>query len=115
MPADLKPAPRIKDKAVFELFHSIRWSCLACSWDRPVEAHHLLSRGQGGDDVMNNLVPLCASCHRAYHNGNQNPRRMLARFLRSDAGLDHVEYLHGKLDKVNGAFAVEAFVQRLER
>lgn len=112
---DPKPAPRIRDKAVYELFHGINWSCLACSWDRPVEAHHVLSRGQGGDDVMNNLVPFCRSCHAAYHNGNQNPRRMLARFLRSEQGQDHVRYLHDKMDPVNGVFAVESFVQRLER
>ena len=29
----------------------------------PMELHHLVPRGMGGDDVAANLVPLCAACH----------------------------------------------------
>jgi 5-methylcytosine-specific restriction endonuclease McrA len=29
----------------------------------PMEFHHLVPRSQGGDDVADNLVPLCAACH----------------------------------------------------
>lgn len=29
----------------------------------PVEYHHLVSRSRGGDDVADNIVPLCKACH----------------------------------------------------
>lgn len=28
-----------------------------------IQLHHLLSRAQGGDDVVENIVPLCPECH----------------------------------------------------
>jgi hypothetical protein len=28
-----------------------------------MQAHHLVARAKGGDDVADNLVPLCAICH----------------------------------------------------
>lgn len=30
-----------------------------------IHFHHLVGRGQGGDDVAANIVPLCADCHHA--------------------------------------------------
>lgn len=27
------------------------------------QLHHLVSRARGGDDVADNLIPLCAKCH----------------------------------------------------
>ena len=35
-----------------------------CCGDPYQELHHILSRGQGGDDVTVNLAPLCRTCHR---------------------------------------------------
>lgn len=29
------------------------------------QLHHLISRAQGGDDIADNIVPLCAECHAA--------------------------------------------------
>jgi 5-methylcytosine-specific restriction endonuclease McrA len=29
----------------------------------PIEYHHVVSRSHGGDDVADNIVPLCAICH----------------------------------------------------
>jgi cytochrome c553 len=107
---DPKPKKRIRDKAVYEDFHAIWRACLACTWERTVEAHHMLSRAQGGDDVLSNLLPLCRSCHRAYHNGNRHPRLAVAKFLRSEAGEDHRDYLNLK----RGPFGAEHFAQKLE-
>jgi 5-methylcytosine-specific restriction endonuclease McrA len=28
-----------------------------------IELHHIVPRSQGGDDVADNIVPLCGSCH----------------------------------------------------
>ena len=39
---------------------------LAGEWAQcgAVEYHHLVSRQDGGDDVPDNIVPLCGHCHR---------------------------------------------------
>lgn len=38
--------------------------CRACGGlDRPIQFHHLVSRAQGGDDVADNILPLCDVCH----------------------------------------------------
>jgi hypothetical protein len=38
--------------------------CRACGWDfPPVQYHHLVSRQDGGDDVADNIVPLCPKDH----------------------------------------------------
>jgi len=34
-----------------------------------IELHHLIRRSQGGDDVADNIVPLCGACHRKLHDG----------------------------------------------
>ena len=40
--------------------------CRACKgYSFTVHLHHLVSRAQGGDDVADNLVPLCQPCHDA--------------------------------------------------
>lgn len=31
---------------------------------RPVQYHHLVPRDLGGDDVADNIIPLCDLCHR---------------------------------------------------
>jgi len=38
--------------------------CRLCPSRRELERHHLVPRSQRGDDVDENLVPLCAPCHR---------------------------------------------------
>ena len=36
--------------------------CVTCGL-RPIELHHVVPRSQGGDDVVENLVPLCFRHH----------------------------------------------------
>ncbi len=36
--------------------------CVHCA-QRPVELHHITPKSQGGDDVAENLCPLCRTCH----------------------------------------------------
>lgn len=57
------------------------------------QLHHLVPRSQGGDDVANNLVPLCATCHVAITLGEHLEQRELAESL-SDA---EYAYVIGKL------------------
>jgi len=39
------------------------WRCQECGSMEGLEAHHMKPRGRLGDDVMDNLVTLCVSCH----------------------------------------------------
>lgn len=38
--------------------------CRLCGARRSLERHHLVPRSQTGDDVDENLIPLCTPCHR---------------------------------------------------
>ena len=53
---DPKPLPRVRDPEVFKRFHLSEPRCLCCGHKGYIHAHHLLSRAQGGDDVVANLV-----------------------------------------------------------
>lgn len=44
-----------------------------------ITLHHVIPRGRGGDDLEDNLVPLCLDCHRSVEIRTPEPcRRMLA-------------------------------------
>lgn len=40
--------------------------CLLC-FKRPTEAHHVVTRGAGGDDSEENCIALCSVHHREIH------------------------------------------------
>lgn len=40
--------------------------CRGCGGEA-VEAHHIVLRSAGGDDVMENIMPLCGRCHDQFH------------------------------------------------
>lgn len=59
----------------------------------PLEAHHLVSRAALGDDVAENLVPLCPGCHAAVTTRAPGALRLLSsRLLVSER-----VYIVGKL------------------
>ena len=43
------------------------WRCQDCGAAQNLQVHHIRSRGQLGDDAEENLITLCARCHRARH------------------------------------------------
>ena len=47
----------------------------------PVEYHHLVPRSMGGDDVADNIVPLCRNCHKKVTHRAIEQRRWLAESL----------------------------------
>lgn len=55
---------RIKDLDLLATYRSMR-CCLSETLDcyGPVAGHHIMTRGAGGDDVEDNLIPLCESHH----------------------------------------------------
>lgn len=71
-PADPKNGVRreIVDPAGWRLIVLSRRTCVACG-EPGSNGHHVLAKGDGGDDVAENEVTLCGSgtarCHGAYH------------------------------------------------
>jgi 5-methylcytosine-specific restriction endonuclease McrA len=49
------------------------WRCQSCGAPRYLQVHHLQSRGRLGADRLQNLITLCAQCHRLEHLGMNPP------------------------------------------
>ena len=58
-------APRIRREVLARDRH--RCQAPGCSHTRFLEVHHLTPRAQGGRNDPENLITLCASCHRLWH------------------------------------------------
>ena len=77
------PAPKTKrlkltktkwDRLVDELYKREHGHCEICKrWLFRNEAnpHHVISKGAGGDDKLENLKLLCLECHNANHRGSE--------------------------------------------
>ena len=55
---------RLRSKKNIEFIQSR--PCAACG-RTPVDAHHIRTRGAGGDDRLSNLLPLCRVHHTEIH------------------------------------------------
>lgn len=44
------------------------WRCQSCGSRVTLEIHHAKRRSAGGNDNSDNLITLCALCHRHWHN-----------------------------------------------
>ena len=44
-----------------------RWRCQICGSSKDLQIHHLKRRSCLGDDALDNLIALCATCHRQWH------------------------------------------------
>jgi hypothetical protein len=56
---------RIVDKKLIRKLQ--KHDCSACYRDGPSVIHHIRHKGAGGDDVFENLLPLCHPCHHDIH------------------------------------------------
>ncbi len=52
---------KLKDEEFLNQIRSI--PCLACGKQPPSHAHHIKSKGSGGDDSWFNVIPLCEIHH----------------------------------------------------
>jgi 5-methylcytosine-specific restriction endonuclease McrA len=43
------------------------WRCQYCGFMSNLQVHHIRSRSRHGDDAEENLITLCASCHKRIH------------------------------------------------
>ena len=60
------------EKLVDELYKRERGICQRCKqWIGREQAnpHHIISKGAGGDDSLDNLMLLCFYCHEHKHRG----------------------------------------------
>lgn len=53
--------------------------CKLCGSTDRVEVHHIVKHHPGGENKLDNLVTLCASCHRKARNSQSEVSRQLAR------------------------------------
>jgi 5-methylcytosine-specific restriction endonuclease McrA len=45
------------------------FACRHCNRRAGLHPHHILHKGRGGEDTVDNLVTLCWKCHGAHHDG----------------------------------------------
>ena len=43
------------------------WKCQSCGTSADLQVHHIVRRSQLGPDAIENLMTLCAGCHRREH------------------------------------------------
>ena len=67
-----KRAPVRLDRELYEelrnqVLRRDGWRCQSCGTMSKLEIHHKEFRSQSGDDLEQNLITLCTSCHDAVH------------------------------------------------
>ena len=73
--SDPKPAKRIVDVDAGKRKLALDTACRGCG-TRASDPHHILLRSQRGDDVEDNIMPLCHLCHIKYHDGKLKTLRL---------------------------------------
>lgn len=105
-PRGEKRSGRKKDAAPARRAHLQRLPCVVCGDSASPSQHHVLPRGQGGDDDDANLVTLCGSgttgCHGLIEANDIDVRRELGAYIKANRP-DVVAYVQGKLGKRQGA------------
>jgi 5-methylcytosine-specific restriction endonuclease McrA len=66
-----RPRLRLEPKAYGELSKQVRerdgWRCQNCGTSDSLQVHHMTWRSRMGDDSLENLITLCAQCHKLLH------------------------------------------------
>jgi len=89
---DPKPAARIVDSEVSRAKVEREGVCRGCGTGGQLHAHHLVGRGQSGDDVEGNIVGLCPTCHSKLHAGEAGVRER----IRTSLDPDEMRYVLSK-------------------
>ena len=72
---------RIVDKTLLEAVRSL--PCIVCepgTQEQPTDPHHVTSRGAGGSDTADNVMPLCRMHHRQWDAPFQGPGFMFEKY-----------------------------------
>ena len=86
---------RLVDKELLRRYAKMPCAVGYVTHMRPVAGHHIKTKGSGGDDVDDNLIPLCATHHAEIHSMG------ISGFLRSYGqriSNNNREKLEGQLD-----------------
>lgn len=93
---DFKSGKRIKDRAAGSRKLHTDPACRVCG-ERATEPHHIVLRSQQGDDVEDNLMPLCLEHHQQFHQNGFLPARLTRKEVRyvndklgRNAGRDYI-------------------------
>jgi hypothetical protein len=118
VPSDPKAGARIKDPELMRQAHWAFDECVICG-DIQVTIHHVLSKSSTawgiGDDVWENLIPLCGSgttgCHGAVEGELDSVCRAVGLYI-VEHRPDTVDYL---IRKLRSREAAEEFLRRRYR
>jgi 5-methylcytosine-specific restriction endonuclease McrA len=55
------------DESRLEVLKRDGWRCQQCGAHKNLQVHHIVHRSQLGASTTENLITLCAECHRAEH------------------------------------------------
>ena len=64
----LRLDPVSYEKLRVEVLQRDGWRCQSCGTTSNLHVHHKEFRSHSGDDSGENLITLCARCHKAVHN-----------------------------------------------
>lgn len=78
MTQDLKRPPRIKNTALLGLLKLEYDCCEISGLTGELALHHVILKGQGGDDMRENIICLSGKLHRLYHAGDKTTRFLVA-------------------------------------
>lgn len=62
----MPPLPKEVSTAVYK---RDGWRCRHCNNRNGLHPHHVCYQSHGGTDTPDNLITLCAACHRGHHDG----------------------------------------------
>jgi 5-methylcytosine-specific restriction endonuclease McrA len=66
-----RPRMKLRVEEYNQLRHRVlerdAWRCQDCGSSKDLHVHHLVKRSKLGDDALDNLITLCADCHRQRH------------------------------------------------
>lgn len=69
-------------------------NCRKGQYEAGLDIHHVIPQGEGGKDVFENLILLCAGCHRLYHS------KLIGRFAIQDWWKLHTRYSEVAYERV---------------
>lgn len=79
--------PRIKNKKLLKEIKEIGY-CEYCGNPNNLEAHHITSKGAGGNDEPFNLICLCHGCHMRAHSGRIDREKLREIVRRRESYVD---------------------------
>jgi 5-methylcytosine-specific restriction endonuclease McrA len=87
---DPKPERRLVDARAGLAKLRREGRCRVCGWKHHLTRHHIVPRGQRGDDADDNLVPLCERCHGELHRSDAISVRVRLRSKLTPAEIAYV-------------------------